>query len=606
MAYRSGLFNSVNGDRKYQAAHFAEYFATFIGNGVFPNPSNGLQVYAKENMTVTIKPGKAWINGYYFVNDSDCDLKIENADGVLKRKDRIVLRFDTSTRLITPQIRKGVFSASPVAPTIQRDGDAYELALATVSIEKGTVTITQASIVDERLDTTVCGIVHGVVDQVDTATLFSQYQTWYAEKMEQYNTLMTNAETSFNNQLQAQQTAFDNQSATNQSAFDTQLSDNQSAFDNQTIVNQQTFDDWLASLQTILDGDVAGNLLNILNDLGNEVTNLKSGKGQKNGLASLDETGNVPITQLENVEDIFNSFSQKHNTILLNKRQLLSDLCANIENELRVSPIISALNFTEISTLMSDSSFFSIYYTYNSYSVDKTSGSVSTDEFGNYIFSLVGSYDSSGFSRTLNFETNAVYDFSKIDSLDFKVNLSSQGGTYAKIYVEIDDVEVYSKYGTDSSLPAELSIHIDTANINSKSKFSIKFYVLKNMYSLSGVLESVRINYQENVVNNVSLNSINELYLTKPSEQNNIVIPYIINADNDFIKWGSLIAFTTQPTDTFITFDILDEFNNLLVKDLINTDKIHHIKQTKLKIRINFSGNLLMNASVGKIALTSV
>lgn len=297
MAYRSGMFNSVGGDRKYQALHFAEYFATFIGNGVFPNPSNGLQVYAKENMTVTIKPGKAWINGYYFVNDSDCDLKIENADGVLKRKDRIVLRFDTSTRLITPEIRKGVFSASPAVPAIKRDADAYELALATVSIDKGTVALTQSAITDERLNTTVCGIVHGVVDQVDTATLFSQYQTWYAEKMEQYNTLMTNAETSFNNQLQAQQTAFDSQSTTNQNTFDTQLSDNQSAFDNQTIVNQQTFDDWLASLRTVLDGDVAGNLLNLINSLDSRMSEELTKKidvaekGVANGVATLDTDG---------------------------------------------------------------------------------------------------------------------------------------------------------------------------------------------------------------------------------------------------------------------------------------------------------------------------
>lgn len=67
MAIRSGLFNSVNGDRRYKADFFAEYFASFIANGVFPNPSTGLQVLANQNMTVAIKPGKAWINGYFLL-----------------------------------------------------------------------------------------------------------------------------------------------------------------------------------------------------------------------------------------------------------------------------------------------------------------------------------------------------------------------------------------------------------------------------------------------------------------------------------------------------------------------------------------------------------
>ena len=53
MALRSGFFNSINGDRVYHTGHWAEYFASFIGNGVFPNPSNNLQVASNNNMTIT-------------------------------------------------------------------------------------------------------------------------------------------------------------------------------------------------------------------------------------------------------------------------------------------------------------------------------------------------------------------------------------------------------------------------------------------------------------------------------------------------------------------------------------------------------------------------
>ena len=36
-------------DRVYKAEDWAWYFATFIANGVFPKPSDGLQVIAYDN-----------------------------------------------------------------------------------------------------------------------------------------------------------------------------------------------------------------------------------------------------------------------------------------------------------------------------------------------------------------------------------------------------------------------------------------------------------------------------------------------------------------------------------------------------------------------------
>lgn len=258
MAYRSGMFNSVGGDRKYQALHFAEYFATFIGNGVFPNPSNGLQVYAKENMTVTVKPGKAWINGYYFVNDSDCDLALDISDGVLNRIDRIVLRFDTATRQIVPSVKKGAFSASPIVPTVQRDADGYEISLAQIKIVKGALTIGQGAILDERLDKTVCGIVHGTVDQVDTTTIFNQYQAWF-------NETTSGTETEIKTWKEAQ---------------------------------YQNFADWFATIQGILEGDVAVNLAGMISTLTHEVNTHKNddtahGIGDKTQLLTAEKSSIV-------------------------------------------------------------------------------------------------------------------------------------------------------------------------------------------------------------------------------------------------------------------------------------------------------------------------
>ncbi|MFJ8529630.1 hypothetical protein [Bacillus sp. NPDC094106] len=176
---KSGMFNSVNGDRRYDARDFASYFSMFIGNGVFPNPANGFKVVSNSDMTVTLKAGQAWIHGYYVTNTDDYQMAIDVADGVLNRIDRVVLQLNYLNREIVPVVKKGQFASSPIAPVLKRDGDAYEIALADIYIGKGALSITQANITDLRLNKDLCGIVHGVVDQVDTTAIFNQYQDWF-------------------------------------------------------------------------------------------------------------------------------------------------------------------------------------------------------------------------------------------------------------------------------------------------------------------------------------------------------------------------------------------------------------------------------------------
>lgn len=220
MAIRSGFFMSVDGDRKYDAPFFAEYFASFIGNGVFPDPSTNMQVIANNDMSVTVKKGRGWIDGYVAFNDDDYILQLDPADGVLNRIDRIVLRWDLIDRKIKLQVKKGKFGSQPVAPTLQRDADAYELALADVRVNNGVVSITQSAITDRRLNDELCGIVHGVVEQVDVTTLFNQYETAFEEDITQF---------------------------------------------------RQDFDAFLSQLEGTLEGDVAGNLLSMITQVQNDL-----------------------------------------------------------------------------------------------------------------------------------------------------------------------------------------------------------------------------------------------------------------------------------------------------------------------------------------------
>lgn len=279
MSIRSGFFNSIDGDRRYNAGRFAEYFATFIGNGVFPNPSTNLQVISNNDMTVTVRAGKAWINGYILINDNDYILNIDVADGLLNRIDRIVVRYDTVDREMKLEVKRGDYATNAVAKGLQRDADAYELGLADIIVKNGIISITQANISDLRLNDDLCGIVHGIVEQVDTTTLFNQYLTWLDEKKDQYDNDMmqwtTNKKDEFNIWTTIQEQDFE-------------------SWRRQEKAN---FDAWFASAQNILDENIAANLLIMIGDLPNLTTADKS-----NLVNAVNEVESIAANKVDQVE----------------------------------------------------------------------------------------------------------------------------------------------------------------------------------------------------------------------------------------------------------------------------------------------------------------
>ncbi|ODV57267.1 glycine-rich domain-containing protein [Lysinibacillus fusiformis] len=255
-----GMFNSINGDRRYKAEDFAQYFATFIGNGIFVKPSDCLQVMAVTNaMKVIIRPGKAWINGFYLINDEDYNLSIAVGDSTLNRIDRIVIRLDFVQRKMSVEVKKGALSASPVAPTLKRDADAYELALADVYVAKGAITVSQAVITDTRLNNNLCGYMHNPIYQVDTTTIFNQYQQWFNDysvtKAAEFLTWQTEVTTALENWIDAQEQDFVAWRQAEEQLYYTWLEG-----------RKNHFDDWFAQIKANLDENAAGNLQNQIND----------------------------------------------------------------------------------------------------------------------------------------------------------------------------------------------------------------------------------------------------------------------------------------------------------------------------------------------------
>lgn len=165
-----GFFNAVatadgKYDRSYLAEDFAGYFSSFIVNGVFKELGDKLEVTVNSGMSIKVKSGVAWINGYRYENDNDLILTLENADGTLSRIDSIVVRLDITNREIKIHVKKGSLSSSPVTPAITRNNDIYELQLATVRVSANTAVLTQSMISDTRDEDTVCGWVTSIGSQ---------------------------------------------------------------------------------------------------------------------------------------------------------------------------------------------------------------------------------------------------------------------------------------------------------------------------------------------------------------------------------------------------------------------------------------------------------
>lgn len=242
---KSSFFNSVNHDRVYKADDWAEYFASFIGNGVFPVPSNGLQVEAAEGMQIVIHTGKAWINGYFYFNTADLNTTLGTADGVLNRIDRIVLRWDLTERSIAVRVKPSSASASPTAPALQRDADAYEIALADVYVRAGSTAVLQSDITDQRFNSSLCGIVTGTVEQIDASVITAQFNNFFAL----YRELITEEYNAYVSRV----SGYEGDAQTDYEAFIQSLQNYEDSA-------QADFEAWFEEIKNTLSTDPAGQL----------------------------------------------------------------------------------------------------------------------------------------------------------------------------------------------------------------------------------------------------------------------------------------------------------------------------------------------------------
>lgn len=185
-------------ERIYPADDFVDGTSrALVTNGVYNGGTNCQIVPTELAYTVAMLPGRAWAEGYYLnakaaYGDEDARhlMQLSAPTGTV-RCDRIVLRlnrdFTLSGRFFKPTVISGT-EGSATPPGVVREGEIYDLSLATVLVRQNTAVIPAADITDTRFDGELCGVA-GFAPQPDLSVLVAYYSnkwsTEYAAALEE-------------------------------------------------------------------------------------------------------------------------------------------------------------------------------------------------------------------------------------------------------------------------------------------------------------------------------------------------------------------------------------------------------------------------------------
>ena len=242
MAFTFGFYNAIYDqstatyDRTYNAEQMSSLFDGIITDGVLTAAAygDGMAVVVGEGMQVIVSTGRAWFNHTWNYVDSMYPLTIDTAEVVNYRIDAVVLEIDSSVASRTNRLRivrgGNIDGQGGVAdpdrtratrPNMQHTEELNQYALAYVTVPPKATAIASANI-ENVIGTTETPYCTGLIQQL---TIDQIMANWVNQFTELFNSKSDEAD------LWMQQ-------------------------------NRVYFDEWFETIQTVLDGDVAGHLQN--------------------------------------------------------------------------------------------------------------------------------------------------------------------------------------------------------------------------------------------------------------------------------------------------------------------------------------------------------
>lgn len=177
MSITSGFFDSVSGDRRYNAQQISSIFDGIINDGVFANIGSAFSVKADTGNNLMIGIGRAWFNRSWIYNDAILPLTLEASELLLDRYDAVVIEVNHSTSVRKNDIKivSGTPSSDPKQPTMIKTTDVHQYPLAYIHVKAGSDEITQSDITN-MVGTSSCPYVTGLLQILSIDNIVSQWQ----------------------------------------------------------------------------------------------------------------------------------------------------------------------------------------------------------------------------------------------------------------------------------------------------------------------------------------------------------------------------------------------------------------------------------------------
>lgn len=250
MSVSSGFFNSLNGDRKYNAAQMSAIFDGLIIDGVFASIGTAFAVKAAGGLTVNVGIGKAWFDHTWTVNDSILPMTAPEAEVLLDRIDAVVLEVNgmESVRNNTIKFVKGNPSSAPSRPTLTNEGNVHQYPLCYIYRKYGTAVINQADITP-MVGTESTPFVTGILQTISLDELLGKWQ----DELDRFTDARSKEVDDWIAQEESDFTAWFNK-------MKADLQQEQTVLDQWIASEQDDFLAWYNQMKDQLSGDVAGNL----------------------------------------------------------------------------------------------------------------------------------------------------------------------------------------------------------------------------------------------------------------------------------------------------------------------------------------------------------
>lgn len=250
MSVTCGFYNSLNGDRKYDAMQISSIFDGLIIDGVFASIGTAFAVKAAGGLTLNIGIGKAWFNHSWTLNDAVLPMEASESEVLLDRIDAVVLEVNgmESVRDNTIKIVKGTPSSAPVRPVLENEGNVHQYPLAYIYRKFGSSVITQADITP-MVGSKDTPFVTAMLQTISLDELLGKWQ----DELDQFVALQSQEVDDWIAKEESEFTAwFDQMKA--------ELTNEQEYLDQWIASEQADFLAWYNQIKGQLSDDAAGNL----------------------------------------------------------------------------------------------------------------------------------------------------------------------------------------------------------------------------------------------------------------------------------------------------------------------------------------------------------